>query len=626
MIVEMKKIKLFIGIAAWLGISTCCSTDPFADWEDDTESDQPVLPDGTDTSDGGSGSFDGEGTLFDFEVVIDDTDVSGDDIAETVVTDKDNENYDDFIENSEFSSTVEIAYSGTSATVINNVEGVDISQNGAHVVVTSTVKKVEYILSGTTTDGSFKVYSDNKFKLTLNGVNITNPSGAAINIQSGKRVFVVSPDGTENTLTDGSSYTLTDGEDMKGCFFSEGQLIFSGGGRLRVTGNYKHGICSDDYVRFRQGSRVTVEGAVKDGIHVNDAVIIGGGILNITATDDGIQCEKGPVSVTGGRTTVITTGNAVYEDGDISSSSCINGGTTFAMTAGTVLLKSSGSAGKGLNCDDEIYLYGGTLRVITTGDQYVYGRLDSSAKGIKSKSNLTIESGNIWVRTIGGEGSEGIESKNVMTINGGNIAVYAYDDCLNASNNITINGGNIYCYSTGNDGIDSNGTLTVTGGTVVASGTNSPEDGFDCDQNTFKITGGTILGIGGGTSTPTTSSCTQRSVICGGSGSSGQYIAILSSDGTNLMTYMIPRTYRQMTLLFSSPQLENGSYAIYTGGSVTGGSSFYGLYSGADYDGGTQAVTFTVSSMVTQVGSISGGSGNPGGGGGPGGGPGGWGW
>ncbi|EIY59644.1 hypothetical protein HMPREF1071_03384 [Bacteroides salyersiae CL02T12C01] len=625
MMIEMKKIKLFIGIAAWLAVSTCCSTDPFADWGTETESGQPVLPDGTDTSDGGSGSFDGTGTLFDFEVVIDDTDMSGDDIDETIVADKNNENYDDFIENSEFSSTVEIAYSGTSATVISNVEGVDISQDGAHVVVTSTVKKVEYILSGVTTDGSFKVYSDNKFKLTLNGVNIVNPSGAAINIQSGKRVFVVSPDGTENTLVDGSSYVLTDGEDMKGCFFSEGQLIFSGGGKLRVTGNYKHGICSDDYVRFRQGSRVTVVGAVKDGIHVNDAVVIGGGILNITATDDGIQCEKGPISVTGGRTTVITTGNAVYEDSDISSSSCINGGTTFAMTAGTVLLKSSGSAGKGLNCDGEIYLYGGTLRVVTTGKQYVYGRLDSSAKGIKSKSSLTIESGAIWVRATGGEGSEGIESKNVMTINGGDIAVYAYDDCLNASNNITINGGSVYCYSTGNDGVDSNGTLTITGGTVVASGTASPEDGFDCDQNTFKITGGTVLGIGGGTSTPTANSCTQRSVIYGGSGSAGQYIGIQSSDGTNLMTYMIPRTYQQMTLLFSSPQLENGSYTIYTGGSVTDGSSFYGLYTGAIYDGGTQAATFTANSMVTQIGSASGG-GNPGGGGGPGGGPGGWGW
>ena len=87
---------------------------------------------------------------------------------------------------------------------------------------------------------------------------------------------------------------------------------------------------------------------------------------------------------------------------------------------------------------------------------------------------------------------------------------------MNASKSIVINGGNIYCYSSGNDGVDSNGTLTITGGTIVSIGTTSPEEGFDCDQNTFKITGGTILGIGGGTSTPTSSVCTQRTVIYGG--------------------------------------------------------------------------------------------------------------
>ena len=110
----------------------------------------------------------------------------------------------------------------------------------------STVKGIEYVLKGATTDGSFKVYSEKKFKLSLSGTSIHNPVGAAINIQSSKRVFVVCAEGTTNTLTDGTSYTLTDGEDMKSCFFSEGQLIFSGSGSLSVTGNYKHAIVSDN--------------------------------------------------------------------------------------------------------------------------------------------------------------------------------------------------------------------------------------------------------------------------------------------------------------------------------------------------------------------------------------------
>ena len=122
------------------------------------------------------------------------------------------------------------------------------------------------MLNGTTTNGSFKVYSEKKFKLSLAGVSILNPVGAAINIQSSKRVFVVCADETTNVLTDGSSYTATtDGEDMKACLFSEGQLIFSGGGSLTVTGNYKHAITSDDYVRFRSGCNITVVSAKKDG-------------------------------------------------------------------------------------------------------------------------------------------------------------------------------------------------------------------------------------------------------------------------------------------------------------------------------------------------------------------------
>ncbi len=73
----------------------------------------------------------------------------------------------------------------------------------------------------------------------------------------GKRVFVEVKTETENYLADASSYSTVTGEDEKGCFFSEGQLIFSGTGALTVTGNYKHGICSDDYVRLRSGSNIT---------------------------------------------------------------------------------------------------------------------------------------------------------------------------------------------------------------------------------------------------------------------------------------------------------------------------------------------------------------------------------
>ena len=121
----------------------------------------------------------------------------------------------DYVENSTFDYQVTISYSGTTATLTGDVERVSVSQTGAHVVITSNVKDMEYVLTGASVNGSLKVYSDYKFKLTLNGVQLTNPTGAAINNQCGKTLYVVVADGTNNMLQDGTTYTMTGEEDQR---------------------------------------------------------------------------------------------------------------------------------------------------------------------------------------------------------------------------------------------------------------------------------------------------------------------------------------------------------------------------------------------------------------------------
>ncbi len=453
-------------------------------------------------------------------------------------------NADDLLENSSFTHTVAIAF-GTTTTVSNPLSsnGVIITQIGDDITITSTVKEVAYEISGTTGNGSVKIYSDNKFLLTLNGANITSSNGPAINIQSKKRSFIVLADNTTNTLADGASYASSS-EDMKGTIFSEGQMIFSGNGSLTVKGNYKHAIASDDYIRIRSG-KITISGAVKDGIHTNDAFIADGGTLNITATSDGIECEEGYI---------------VINDGD------------FTIKSGDDGIAAS------YDTDDSI-------------DPYV-----------------TINGGTFTITTTEGEG---IESKSTLTINEGTLNINTYDDGLNAGTAIYINGGALYVYSNTNDAIDSNGIMTITGGKTVAVGAGAPEEGFDCDNNTFKITGGIIVGIGGATSMPTANVSTQRSVRLGG-GTANQLVHIEATDGSaEALTFLIPRTYS--TMLFSSPKLKAGtSYTVYTGGSVANGADLNGLYTSGTYskDNATAGTTFTTSSMVTTAG----GSAGPGGG------------
>ncbi|MFT3903041.1 MAG: carbohydrate-binding domain-containing protein [Niabella sp.] len=457
-------------------------------------------------------------------------------------------NADDLIENSSFTNTVSIAF-GSSTTITNplSASGVTITQSGNDITITSTAKAVAYVVSGTTTNGSVKIYSDNKFQLTLNGANITNNDGPAINIQSKKRSFIVLADNTTNTLTDGTTYA-TSTEDMKGTIFSEGQIIFSGNGSLTVKGNYKHAIASDDYIRIRSGN-ITISGAVKDGIHTNDAFIVDGGTLNITATSDGIECEEGYI--------VINDGTLTIKSGD-------DGIAASYDTDNTI--------------DPYVTINGGTFNITTTA-------------------------------------GEGIESKSTLTVNNGTITIKSYDDGMNAGKAIYINGGNLYVYASNNDAIDSNGIMTITGGKTIAVGAGAPEEGFDCDNNTFKITGGIIVGIGGATSMPTANVSTQRSVRLGG-GTANQLVHIEATDGSvEVLTFSIPRTYS--TMLFSSPKLKaSTSYTMYTGGTVTDGTNFNGLYTSGNYSKGTATSTaFTTTSMVTTAG----GSAGPGAGGGQGG-------
>lgn len=554
---------------------------------------------------------------------------------------------------------------------------VDASNN---IVITSTTTSTEYnyVLSGQTQVGSIKIYSDYKFGLILNGVSIISPSGPAINIQSGKKVFVSLIAQTNNRLVDGLTYPDTITEDMKAALYSKGQLVFSGTGSLQTIGRTKHAICSDDYLRIDEGN-ISISTSSKDGIHANDYVEINGGNLSIKSTSDGIECEKGYITInggtidiqstegdgiktsykstdlnrdinilggnltiqvsgeaakgvkskgdinlTGGTLNITTTGGAYYDatDADVSSSAGIKADGNMTLSGNyTLTINSTGAGGKGINVDGTLTFDGGTTTVVTSGDQYVYDKNnDTAAKAIKSDGNLTVNSGTIKIKTSKTE-AEGLESKNTIFITGGVIEVEAYDDCINASNHIEISGGTVYCLSQTNDAIDSNGTLTISGGKVIAIGSATPECGFDCDNNTFKITGGTIIGFGGSTSTPTANSCTQRSLIYGGS--SFETVYIESPTGEDILTFKLPKIFNQTTMLFSTPAFDGESqYTMYTGGSITGGTSEYGLYSGATYNKGDNAQTFSTTSMVTNLGKTNnggpqGGGGNNGGGGRP---------
>ena len=540
-------------------------------------------------------------------------------LAESVNVDT---NDDDYIENTTFDKTITVTFSQSGNASVSGDESGIVSINGNDVIATNNTDQViKYVLTGETSDGFFKLYSTKKQAIVLNGVSITNPDGAAINNQSKKRTFIVLNDGTKNYLSDGANYSdATDSEDMKGCFFSEGQLIFSGSGYLEVDANCKAGIRSDDYVRTMPKANIWVDASAGNGIRGNEAVIVTGGVVNINVTgtaDKGISTD-GEVRIDGGRTTIFTSGGYEYDsdENDYSACSGIKADSVININGGELNIKSTGTGGKGLNCDDEININDGVVRIITTGKRQKDSKGSVSPKGIKADGKITVSGGQTQVRLEGtGDGTEGIESKSEIHIEAGTVESYSYDDAINSAGNLYIDGGYVYARSYNNDALDANKNLYINGGVVIAEGAGQPECGLDAaEQYKAYINGGTVIAIGGGMQAIDSSS-KQASIAI--SASMGMKVGIL--DGSKaILAYTTPSSNCGTALMISSPSFKSGSsYTLRAGCEVSGGTSFYNLTTGCTIGSGSQSLDVTASTAINgSMGGGMGGGGNMGGGGG----------
>lgn len=468
-------------------------------------------------------------------------------------------------------------------------------------------------------------------------------------------------DAGDDELTIGKAVIIADvsTDDTKG-LKATGDIIVNDGADITVTMSGAQGKALKTARNFTMnGGSIDVKASggvvVTDGdpsyctaIKVDTTFTLNAGSIKVVhtgASGKGISVD-GKAYFNGGTVDITCSGNgATYTDStgtlDSHSATCITVDDDIYLMGGTFTLANSGTAGKAIKGDKVIVIgaddaEGPTIEARTTGAKFAVtsgsswgggggrpggggggGQTDyANPKVIKAGGNLTVNSGKLTLVSTQ-DGGEALESKNILTINGGDVHITTVDDCINASSHIQINGGVVRCVASGNDAIDSNGTLTIAGGIVIAGGTNQPEESFDCDQNTFTITGGTIFGVGGGVSTPTSSVCKQNVIINSNSSyTNGKRITLADASGNVIVSLLNPSNCsRSATALISAAGITLGTqYRILTGGTVTGGETHYELTIGGTISGGTQLTTVTPSSVVT------GGSGS---GGGPGGGPGG---
>lgn len=421
-----------------------------------------------------------------------------------------------------------------------------------------------YEITGTLSDGSIYVNADNESEvhLILNGVTIHNDDGAAIFCKKAKKVTITLAKGSVNTLSDGADYVFEEGEDEPdAALYAKHDLVLNGSGELRVTSAYgdavkgkdalyilggsftinaaDDGIIGRDLLYIADGSfSVTAENDAFKATNDTDAasgnIMIDGGVFRLTAGADGIQAETA-LRITGGSFSITTGGGAEKApvrtewnefggrgqgrpgnnqgtaEQETASAKGLKAGKELALSGGSFVLDTVDDA---LHSNQDIAITGGEFQ-IATGDD-----------GVHADESLVIEGSTVLRIT---KSYEGLESKKI-TISGGEIEIVASDDGLNAASGtqsggfgrpgmgmsadasceIVINGGSITVNASG-DGIDSNGNITMNGGSVLAYGPTSSGNGVLDYDGTFLLNGGTLLCIG-------TSSMAQMPA-----GTSGQY-------------------------------------------------------------------------------------------------------
>jgi len=474
------------------------------------------------------------------------------------------------------------AQDASDTSIALNGDSIAVDGDGAEVagnIVTITAAGT-YSLSGTLADGQVVVDTEDGglVTLVLNGVDISSSTSAPVFVDNAETVTITLAQGTRNTLTDGATY-VTDEEEPNAALFSNADLTIDGSGSLTVTANYNDAISSDD--------SLTVSGTPT---------------LTISAADDGMR-GKDALTISGGTFTIAAQGDALKSDNTEASVITIDGGT-FTLVAGD----------DGIQSDLDLTVNAGTFEITAVGD------------GMHAEYNLTINNGSIDILNS----EEGIEA-GYITFNGGSVDIVSSDDAINVSipdddttpaaaaggppgrgsfdatanpYYLHINGGVIVVSAEG-DGLDSNGSIEMTGGLVIVNGPIGNGNGALDYDGLFNISGGVLIAAGSaGMPQAPSDTSTQNSVLINldSALTAGTLLNIQSSQGDNLLTVAPTKAYQ--SILFSSPELATGvTYTIDYGGS-SDGTATAGLYADGSYTSSVVYNSFTVSSAVTQLGNV----------------------
>ena len=557
-------------------------------------------------------------------------DISDGSVAEQATTSSEPEADESGMDFSYSSRDLDASYNAENATYIRlSDDSVEVQGLGATAVdgTVSVSAAGTYVVSGSIADGRIVVEAgdEDKVQIVLSNASVCSQDGPAISILSADKCFVTLEQDSTNALVDGSAYTLEEGADEpNAALYSKADLTLNGAGSLSIEGNWRHAVCSKDdlvitggtydvsavedafrgkdCVKIADGS-FTVEAGGDGFVSTNEEdetrgfVSIDGGTFDISAQDDGIQAYT-HARLAGGEFSIDSGDDAVHSDGSAS----VAGGTyditavDDAFHAETTLEVIDGTA-RVVSCYEGleaqcVYLRGGTVHV--TADDDAVNAASPSADGLFSEAVASSSD-------PAGEGSLSAADPSSAPAAGASAGAPAGEADVrgatpesgmaeggvgmgDSSCVIEISGG-YYVLTSGGDTLDSNGSIAIAGGTVLAQGAPNTDDyvlDYDIEAT---IDGGTLIALGGREMAQNLTSGSQAFGMASVSGSAGKTVAIVDREGSVLGSFTA--VYDFDTVVASVSGMQDGeTYGIVAIDSLEGanedGYASSGTLSGID--------------------------------------------
>lgn len=195
-----------------------------------------------------------------------------------------------------------------------------------------------------------EVTKEEQVELVLDGVSIYSENSAAIYVKSADKVVINLADESENILYDGETYAVESGAEPSACIYSADDLTICGSGTLKVNANCRNGIQTKNDLRIKGGELIV--SAPKNALKGKDSVQISGGVITVTAATDAIKSDnekeedRGKVVIGGGELNL-----SCQDDGIQAFRSVQISGCSIEIDAGD----------KDINCDGKVEIEEGCI-------------------------------------------------------------------------------------------------------------------------------------------------------------------------------------------------------------------------------------------------------------------------